>query len=417
MSVADARGGAAKLAAARARLLVDKPFIGVLLLHLPFEAAPWCESVATDARRIYYSEDYVARLTLRQTQFVLAHQALHCALGHFARRSHRLRARWDAACDYAVNALLIEEGMEPAAGVLVDPALRGLSAEEIYPLLGGEATARSFDVHLFDAAHARIARGTDPSSRPENGVSPPNDVASIAAAALGSDATPHPRRNTGAADGEAGAAGVEPDELERRWQMRFAMAAQQARHAGRLGASWQRVLSFALQPPLPWRTLLTRFVASCAHEDYTFQRPPRRESQMILPRLSSGTIDLHAVLDTSGSIGDAELAAFSTEIDALKGQVRARVSVHACDRQLAPEGPWVFEPWQPIVLPDRLPGGGATDFRPVFEWLHANAVRPDLLLYFTDAQGEFPMHAPAYPVAWLVKGNAPVPWGERIGFS
>ena len=421
MSAADPRGAQAKLAAARTRLVVDKPFIGVLLLHLPFEAASWCESVATDARRIYYSEDYVARLTLRQTQFVLAHQALHCALGHFARRGHRIRARWDAACDYAVNLLLVEEGLEPVAGALVDPVLTGLSAEEIYPLLGEEAARRSFDTHLFDAADVG---GQTPVSGRKLGSVPAfteeldTDAAVESGAdALGSDAAPQRRHNPGIGGGEPPATRVEPDELERRWQTRFAMAAQQARHAGRLGASWQRVLSVALQPPLPWRALLARFVSSCAHEDYTFQRPPRRESQMILPRLTSDVIELHAVLDTSGSIGDAELDAFGAEIDALKGQVRARVSVHACDCALAPDGPWVFEPWQPIVLPDRLPGGGGTDFRPVFEWLQENVVRPDLVLYFTDAQGEFPNCAPPYPVAWLVKGNAPVPWGERIGFS
>jgi predicted metal-dependent peptidase len=40
--------------------------------------------------------------------------------------------------------------------------------------------------------------------------------------------------------------------------------------------------------------------------------------------------------------------------------------------------------------------------------------RPDLLVYFTDGEGEFPPAAPPYPVIWLVKGPASVPWGERI---
>src|SRR5690606_26679325 len=188
-------------------------------------------------------------------------------------------------------------------------------------------------------------------------------------------------------------------------------------HAGRLSASWQRLLATALAPPLPWRALLARFLASRAREDYTFQCPPRRESPLILPRLQSDSVELHAVLDTSGSIGEAELAEFAAEIDALKGQVRARVTVHACDRALAASGPWTFEPWQPIVLPQRLPGGGGTDFRPVFQWLETRLERPDMLLYFTDGHGEFPRDAPPYPVAWLVKGNAPVPWGERIQFA
>jgi predicted metal-dependent peptidase len=39
---------------------------------------------------------------------------------------------------------------------------------------------------------------------------------------------------------------------------------------------------------------------------------------------------------------------------------------------------------------------------------------PDLLLYFTDAEGDFPETVPIYPVIWLVKGSLQVPWGQRI---
>jgi predicted metal-dependent peptidase len=119
-------------------------------------------------------------------------------------------------------------------------------------------------------------------------------------------------------------------------------------------------------------------------------------------------------LDTSGSIGAEELSEFMTELDALKGQVRARVTVQACDERLDPGGPWTFQPWERIGLPDQLGGGGGTSFVPVFEWLRARHMRPDVLVYFTDAEGEFPPHAPDFPVIWLVKGRQQVPWGERI---
>jgi predicted metal-dependent peptidase len=403
----------AQLAAARARLILDKPFIGVLLLHLPFEAASWCETVATDARRIYYSPDYIRRLDARHIQFVLAHQALHCALGHFARRGHRLRERWDAACDHAVNLLLVEEGLPPVADALIDPRHRGLSAEEIYPLLGGHRPEHTFDTHLFDGAAARgiavAGHGGRHDASDELADSGTGD-------ALDSDAAPQSRRSRGLG-GETPMLRLPEEDLARRWQIRFALAAQHARHAGRLSGSWQRLLSIALEPPLPWRALLARFLAANAQEDYTFQRPPRRESEMVLPRMRSESIEVHAVLDTSGSIGDAELAAFAAEIDALKGQLRARITLHACDRALAEDGPWTFEPWQPIILPDRLSGGGGTDFRPVFDWLRERPARPDALVYFTDACGEFPPQPPPYPVLWLVRGNAEVPWGERIGFN
>ncbi|MFN3883741.1 MAG: VWA-like domain-containing protein, partial [Rhodocyclaceae bacterium] len=91
-----------------------------------------------------------------------------------------------------------------------------------------------------------------------------------------------------------------------------------------------------------------------------------------------------------------------------------RITLHACDSALAEGGPWIFEPWEELRLPRRFEGGGGTSFVPVFEWLERAGQRPDALIYFTDADGEFPARAPDYPVLWLVKGRAPVPFGRRI---
>ncbi|HEV7392510.1 MAG TPA: hypothetical protein VGO08_12770, partial [Burkholderiales bacterium] len=91
----------AKLSAARARLILERPFIGALVMHLPLEAASahWCDTIATDARMFYFNASYVEALDFAEVQFVLSHAALHCALGHFARRAHRSVRRWSVACD------------------------------------------------------------------------------------------------------------------------------------------------------------------------------------------------------------------------------------------------------------------------------------------------------------------------------
>jgi len=70
-----------------------------------------------------------------------------------------------------------------------------------------------------------------------------------------------------------------------------------------------------------------------------------------------------------------------------------------------------------VTLPESLPGGGGTRFTPVFEWIDRELLAPDLLIYFTDAQGEFPPAPPPYPVLWLVKGRGEVPFGERVGLG
>jgi predicted metal-dependent peptidase len=70
--VPDARA-AAKLAAARARLALERPFIGALVLHLPAVASSRVRTMATDARALYYNPGYVAALSSADTQFLLAH--------------------------------------------------------------------------------------------------------------------------------------------------------------------------------------------------------------------------------------------------------------------------------------------------------------------------------------------------------
>jgi len=404
------------LRAARTRLILERPFIGALVVHLDLEASPGCGSVATDARRLRFDPQYIATLTLAETQFVLAHAALHCALGHFVRRAHRVKHRWDAACDYAVNGLLADDGLRPPAGALLDARYRGLSAEEIYPLIPSDRRESTLDAHAFEVDPGTGGGTGSRADMPTREAQGDGVDASQGFSADGdgwSDAASTARTSAGAVpEPIGGAPGMEP--LAQAWRMRLAGAAQQARLAGRLGAGWQRVLGALIEPRLNWRSLLARHLASAARDDYSFQRPSRRGGDALLPSLASNTTEVFVALDTSGSIGERELSEFAAEIDALKGQLRARVTLVACDEALAPEGPWCFQPWEPIVLPPAVRGGAGTDFRPVFDWIDAEGHRPAVLVYFTDAEGDFPDTPPPYPVVWLVKGAAAVPWGERI---
>lgn len=408
-----------KLAAARTRLILDKPFLGALALRLPMvEADPaWCQTTATDARKFYYNPDYIDALSLEQTQFVLAHEALHCALSHFARRQHRVRLRWDVACDHAINPLLIKDGLKPPPGALALDAFEGMTAEEIYPCIDDNNTDQPMDQHIYDGEdsdpQSSGQQQGDESRKGGQGRKPEQEKDSLS----GGDpqgAEPRQTDEPGGAPQPRPLTAGEREELAAQWQQRLAGAAQQAQQAGKLSGLLARMVGDLLQPKLPWRMLLARYMNQVARDDYSYMRPSRREGQMILPSLRSAQADIMVALDTSGSVSTRELAEFLAEIDTLKAQLRARVTLHACDSQLAEHGPWLFEPWEEFKLPGEFPGGGGTDFRPVFEWVEGQGRKPDLLLYFTDAEGDFPGAEPPYPVIWLVKGRAPVPWGQRI---
>src|SRR5690606_9572129 len=87
-----------------------------------------------------------------EVAFVLAHEVLHCVLGHPDRRGERERLRWNVAVDYATNALLVETGFTPPASALYERRYAGLRAEEIYDVLPRSA-------HGIAALVASSARG------------------------------------------------------------------------------------------------------------------------------------------------------------------------------------------------------------------------------------------------------------------
>jgi predicted metal-dependent peptidase len=92
---------------------------------------------------------------------------MHPALQHHVRRSGRDPRRWNEACDYAINPLLLDAGLSLPDGVLVDHRFRGMSAEQIYNLRNAEAHPQSGGQNSSDAG-----AGTGAGETPEKQGSP-----------------------------------------------------------------------------------------------------------------------------------------------------------------------------------------------------------------------------------------------------
>jgi predicted metal-dependent peptidase len=132
-------------AAQRARdwFISSYPLLGALasrfkVIEDPILCARLDVSIA--AVDAYLGEIYLnpaAALDEAECRFVMAHELLHVALRHAARRRGRDPFLWNAACDYVLNQWLVEMqvGVMPKLGVLYDPSLKGMSAESIYDLL------------------------------------------------------------------------------------------------------------------------------------------------------------------------------------------------------------------------------------------------------------------------------------------
>jgi predicted metal-dependent peptidase len=73
--------------------------------------------MATDGVTLFYNPSFVDTLNSATLVGVLAHEVMHPALQHHLRRSTRNPRRWNIACDYAINLLLLGERLSlPESG-------------------------------------------------------------------------------------------------------------------------------------------------------------------------------------------------------------------------------------------------------------------------------------------------------------
>ena len=367
-----------KMSAARTRLILDKPFLGALALRLPLVEASqdWCPTTWSNGKSLYFNPAYIDSLDVAQTQFALSREALHCGLLHFYRRASRAKKLWETACDFAVNPILMNDGLKPTPDTVSFAEFDGLTAEEIYPLLKDNEWQQDGSDAENDDNQSSMRQ-------------------------------PQPQ--------EATLTSAEMEVLAAQWRQRLAAAAQQSMQAGKLSADIARLVDFFLQPRLPWRVLLAQYLSATARNDYSYTRPSsRRGDPAVFPGMRSEQIDLVVAVDTSGSIREEEIEEFFTEINAIKGQIRARVILLCCDEEIAGGFPKIFEVWDDFSFGAMVKGGGGTDFRPVFKWIENQDIKPDALLYFSDGHGTFPAEIPHYPVVWLIKGGQTVPFGTRV---
>ena len=131
-----------RLLKARLRLMLDEPYLASAIARLSFVDASeksWCDLIATDGYYIYYNAEEIEKVKTEHIPFLIAHEVLHCVLGHIDRGAGREKARWNMAIDFATNQILVDCGLNKPPYGLIEERYRGLSADEIYVKLGDEA--------------------------------------------------------------------------------------------------------------------------------------------------------------------------------------------------------------------------------------------------------------------------------------
>lgn len=162
--------------------------------------------------------------------------------------------------------------------------------------------------------------------------------------------------------------------------------------------------------PIDWRRWLRVFSDATRRTRIrnTLRRPSKRYGTTPGIRVQRIGHRLLVALDTSGSIGADELAAFFAELRVLRRR-GASIRVVECDAAIAAQ--WEYRGH----TPEHVRGGGGTAFDPVLSY--ANEIRPDGVVYFTDGWGPRPEVACRVPILWVITpgGVQPDAWGHLPG--
>lgn len=359
-----------KLLTARLHAVRVRPYLAAALFALHVVEDSSVPTMAVDAHwRCYVSPGFVARMSVEELAGVWVHEVSHLLRDHHARGERYAREneeygpgerlRRNIAADFEINDDIYGDGLPRPAGAVLPSLLRldsGLLMEE----------------YLRRSSMSGI-------------------VAQRLWLDCGSGA--HGQRRPW----ELGPEGAHGLTRQQRDAVRFRVAEGIKGRPGDAPDGWRRWADEAFQTPQPWRQLLGAAVRAAAGapgvgENHSYRRPSRRSASVpgvVLPSLRRTPPRVCVVIDTSGSVSDAELGSALLEVAAIARAVGGRrdlVSVVSCDAAAGVAVPLCRAESMELI------GGGGTDLRSGFD--RALRARPDVIVALTDGQTPWPSAQP-----------------------
>ena len=384
-----------RMVKSRTGLILRHPFFGALALRLKFVETDKVPTMATDGTHLFFNTEFANGLSKEEMEGVICHEVMHNALLHMIRRGKRDPYGWNVACDYAENLILKDCGFTLPADALLDEKWRDITAEAIYDRLPKEDKEGPV---IYVAGIGEI-----PSDKGGTGVAV--------------DPKSNKEGNGKGGDATDGQPSKNYSELEAEWTQAVTSAATAAKMAGNLPGAIGKFATDLIKPQVDWKAALRRFITNTARSDQTWSRPNRRfiGSGLYLPSTHSQNVGTIAIgLDTSGSVSDAELAAFWSETHSLITSMNPeRVVVIPCDAQVHDVQEFTRDNVPKQFTFGDEGGRGGTRFYPVWDYIKEKDINPVCALYLTDMEADFGK-APPYPVLWVKSTDHTAPYGQEI---
>ena len=354
------------------------------------------DTLRTDGKNLEYSPEFVKETPMPQLIGALGHDVMHPALQHHLRSRGKDHTLWNEACDYVINPIIMEAGMELPANCLMDTRFDGMSAEQVYDKLSADRQKGIGKVKTDEQDNNQTNEGDEgDEGGDKKDKSFPGNCGEFT----------EPQAETG---GQASQAELDKEANE--WNMKIVNAAQQAgKLAGDLPGGISRLVDNILNPKIDWKHLLADFVDEHAKNDYSWMKPNHRYISygLYLPSLDEPEIgEVVVAIDTSGSVEEKELAQFLSEVSAIMEGYDTKTTVLYVDHKVHRVEEYTRDD---LPIKPQPTGGGGTSFTPPFKWCDDNGVCPSVMLYFTDGYAdEFPIE-PEFPVLWIYTRNNPEP--------
>jgi predicted metal-dependent peptidase len=382
------------------RMLFSYRMFGNLACSLQRVESKTIPTMATDAKKMYYNDEFVKTLPEEELTFIVAHEVLHAALGHA--NPYRQGGRniivvdsmgnritlWNVACDYVVNYLIqavIDEAakaskkcfMRMPKQALYDAKYFGKTVEVVYSELAQESK---------NWQQVPIPGGSGAGSMP---MIPGGKT-------LVDDHIPGELLKTMVGDAEA-------KNLEGQWKNRLEKEIISAKQRGDISGAVKCLESLiSTEEKVDWRETLNNYVMNMYKSVYQLNPPNKRffHLNMVMPSVQGEHIDVALAVDTSGSMLSylpeiyGELQHIFEAFDSYDlTLIEADCNVDAVYNYSFGES-----------FQDNIPkgtGGGGTSFIPAIRWVQENKPDVKVMVYCTDGWGAFPEVPPDFDVIWV----------------
>ncbi len=371
-----------KISQAKAKLLVEWPYFGSVASRLELIPNDDIESFKSDGSKLEYNKDFFNEIELSEMEFVFANGAMHASLLYENRKNNRSGWLWQLATDYAINDMLVENGLNRPYQAHYSKRFSGLYAEEIYAELKDDILRDELEYEADNLDDVQSDNNEQTQERENEKIS-------------------------------------HDETLQEQLFEEFAKSVLEAElQKDELPQSIERFFDIEIAGKIDWRNELKVAIERFHKDDYTLVPPSKKFLYMglYLPSCISETFHLVIAVDSSGSVDDTLLRTFLSEIDFLMLSVENfQIDMLICDEKIhMHEVFYKGDSLEPFFTSNKLKGGAGTDFRPVFDFVTKELSDTKLLLYFTDLEGIFPQNEPNYSVKWLSEKKGKIPFGELL---